>query len=331
MKNKRENWIDYLRGMGAIFVLLGHLVSYSSKLKFYLYSFHMPLFFFISGYLFKYEKNYLKLIKKNLKKLILPYLFFGVLTIIIVVLLGEKIYFIDAVKGLSFFNGSFPWNTSLWFFIVLFYSIIITNIIVGIVKNNKCAFTFVFCINIIICYMIKRLNITLPFGINITFFSLIFYWLGYIIKNNYFHIKNIICKVYNYKLIIIPIVILFILSFYISYKNERIVMSQCIYPRFIIFIFLSMVGIFIYSFIAKKIRYGKILKIFSELSLIMFSTQRILFRFIDIISRKLDIVLIGSNNYIVVFIIFVVILLFYLLYYKIKKIGGELCVKKLKD
>ena len=73
------------------------------------------------------------------------------------------------------------------------------------------------------------------------------------------------------------------------------------------------------------------MKIFSELSLIMFSTQRIIFRFIDIISRKLDIVLIGSNNYIVVFIIFVVILLFYLLYYKIKKIGGELCVKKLKD
>lgn len=53
---KREQWADILKGIGAILVVIGHLVLYEGNAKVYIYSFHMPLFFFISGYLYHHEK-----------------------------------------------------------------------------------------------------------------------------------------------------------------------------------------------------------------------------------------------------------------------------------
>ena len=38
MKKNRETWIDMLRGIGALLVLLGHLVPETSKLKLYIYT-----------------------------------------------------------------------------------------------------------------------------------------------------------------------------------------------------------------------------------------------------------------------------------------------------
>ena len=90
MKKNRETWIDMLRGIGALLVLLGHLVPETSKLKFYIYSFHMPMFFFISGYLFKYKNNIKYLIKDKFKKLIIPYFVFNVISLVITVILGTR-------------------------------------------------------------------------------------------------------------------------------------------------------------------------------------------------------------------------------------------------
>lgn len=46
MSSKRDNKIDLLKGIGALSVIIGHLVNYNGLLKTYIYAFHMPLFFF---------------------------------------------------------------------------------------------------------------------------------------------------------------------------------------------------------------------------------------------------------------------------------------------
>ena len=50
-------WVDAARGIGMMLVVLGHAISDTtmdnpllSRLFYFIYSFHMPLFFFISGY-----------------------------------------------------------------------------------------------------------------------------------------------------------------------------------------------------------------------------------------------------------------------------------------
>lgn len=73
---ERKYWIDNLKVFGIFLVVLGHFTP-NYKLDFsaqYLYQFHMPLFFIISGYLAKDYKSTVKIIlKKNCRRLLIPY------------------------------------------------------------------------------------------------------------------------------------------------------------------------------------------------------------------------------------------------------------------
>lgn len=64
-KNKRIDYLDIAKGIGILSVIIGHTfdVQYLSN---FLYSFHMPLFFVLSGYFFK-EKDTKTIVKKGLK------------------------------------------------------------------------------------------------------------------------------------------------------------------------------------------------------------------------------------------------------------------------
>ena len=53
----REEWIDYLRGVGIILMFIGHTSVWSPIVK-WIYGFHMPLFFMLSGFLFNKQKWY---------------------------------------------------------------------------------------------------------------------------------------------------------------------------------------------------------------------------------------------------------------------------------
>ena len=50
MKN-RVTYLDLAKGIGIILVVLGHMENISSELRIWISSFHMPLFFVISGML----------------------------------------------------------------------------------------------------------------------------------------------------------------------------------------------------------------------------------------------------------------------------------------
>lgn len=56
---KRIEWIDIVKFIGIFLVILGHSISADNKqlevYRNFIYSFHMPLFIFISGYLYKKE------------------------------------------------------------------------------------------------------------------------------------------------------------------------------------------------------------------------------------------------------------------------------------
>lgn len=69
----RELWIDMARGIGIILVFLGH--STGNPLIWLIYGFHMPLFFILSGYLYRTEKITV-FIKKLCLRYFVPYLCF---------------------------------------------------------------------------------------------------------------------------------------------------------------------------------------------------------------------------------------------------------------
>lgn len=51
----RQNWIDWSKSIGIYLVVLGHCSFFNKDIEGFIYTFHMPLFFMISGYLYKDE------------------------------------------------------------------------------------------------------------------------------------------------------------------------------------------------------------------------------------------------------------------------------------
>ena len=75
IKKERIVWVDQLRGLAFFFVVLGHL-PVDKTFKSWIYSFHMPIFFFITGFNFNIEKlaqtKPLDYLKKLCLRLLVP-------------------------------------------------------------------------------------------------------------------------------------------------------------------------------------------------------------------------------------------------------------------
>ena len=76
----RDESIDTLKGIAIILMVIGH-AGCSKFLHDYIYLFHMPLFFFITGYMFKFEyiDAPLKFIKRRLLTCYVPFVKYGLL------------------------------------------------------------------------------------------------------------------------------------------------------------------------------------------------------------------------------------------------------------
>ena len=83
----RDRSLDIIRGGCILLVVLGHIPGIPFELKKYIYSFHIPLFFFVSGYLFNFNKysrfSYKEFINYKLKKYIIPYFRMGLICLVL--------------------------------------------------------------------------------------------------------------------------------------------------------------------------------------------------------------------------------------------------------
>ena len=79
---KRLQYLDLAKAVGMLCVLIGHSFI-SEKINTVIYAFHMPLFFFISGYLCKPQKVALKKINQKCGHILVPYVITTFFTIIL--------------------------------------------------------------------------------------------------------------------------------------------------------------------------------------------------------------------------------------------------------
>lgn len=73
---KRKQSFDIMKGIGIIAMIVGHICS--PEVGRYIYLWHMPLFFLISGYFFR-EKGMKDCLKSNTKSLLIPYMLTAIL------------------------------------------------------------------------------------------------------------------------------------------------------------------------------------------------------------------------------------------------------------
>ena len=123
MENRENNkvvridWIDMTRGLVMILTVYSHCgLSSVPILSTWVYSFYMPLFFFVSGILLKVDKyTYRTFLLRRWQTLYKPYLFFSIVLAILSIPLHASDY-LEFLKSLIT-NG---WGGyALWFIPVL--------------------------------------------------------------------------------------------------------------------------------------------------------------------------------------------------------------------
>lgn len=175
MVKNRIWFIDYAKIIGLWMVIFAHL--YSSEgigeiniIRTYIYGFHMPFFFAVSGMLYKQRKEGLKYaLLKNVKSLFIPWLVFNLLFLIIEVINTGNI-FIDVfnIFCLNVYKGKDTFCGASWFIICLFF----IKCIFDILKySNK---TYLAYIIILLTFLPKIRN----FYLAQTTIGFTFYYLG---------------------------------------------------------------------------------------------------------------------------------------------------------
>ena len=193
MTKKRYTEIDMARGLGIILVVLGHALKQTGELEGapdvllnVIYSFHMPLFFALSGFtaakcLGMTDCASIKAFAANRsRRLLVPYFAMGLLYMPVKLIMSRY-----AVKPYTLSDtwriliGENP-NTALWFVYVLFLCSIAAACLVT-ERNLKASL----CVSFVLSASMYA------FGMDIRFFKYFFFFLlGIYIRRNYESIRE---------------------------------------------------------------------------------------------------------------------------------------------
>lgn len=199
MKN-RIAWVDFIRASGMLMIIMVHSlygIYTSSFLDKVLFAVNVPVFFVLSGYLFK-EKKLSQVIKSGFFNLILPYIFSIILIAII-----EQAYSTfpswinefsakDFVKGALYGIGTptvlpnkitIPAIGAIWFLLAMFCGNILFTLTFKLSNrmNKKGILELLVMIMVIAGFWTSK-YIQLPWSLNAALVSQSFYYAGYMFR-----------------------------------------------------------------------------------------------------------------------------------------------------
>lgn len=140
MNRNRLFYLDAARGLAILLVVLGHIWETDELLPVLIYSFHVPLFFMISGILTAYsgrEHRPLRcFILSGLRSLLVPYLFFE---LVFIVIFGLRNHFDFSSQSAHIYDCLLlkPLNVPMWFLPTLFLSELILILLIRYLQNRK--------------------------------------------------------------------------------------------------------------------------------------------------------------------------------------------------
>ncbi|WP_348717374.1 acyltransferase [uncultured Alistipes sp.] len=196
---ERQGWIDAMRGFAIFLVVVGHIEMFmlepveESVLVRIIYLFHIPLFFFISGYLSMNKADKMswpefgKSLLNSFRRLVLPAMIFFVLLNWIdpyyatLSSLPDKLYS-------GFFGGY-------WFTLVLFYILVVISVIRSLFRVGSPWFA-------IIVFAVLLLSLTSPLilsklNIGLEHRCLKLLCVRMFIDNLQFYMFGVLCRRYN--------------------------------------------------------------------------------------------------------------------------------------
>ena len=279
---KRIDWIDCAKGFGILCVIIGH-TPISKDLHNFIYSFHMPLFFLLSGFFFlKKQHTWREEFKNKFKTLIVPFVIFNLITfcfykMLVPVLNGKDIdvsSFGTLCLGMITGNRVTTW---LWFILVLFLAEQLIYIIFW-KRTHIWLKTFaVAALGCIVNYYVKEPQLMCIDNLLIPASFIMF---GIAIREHKLNYN----KKYNFLILVI-----FVVFAYLSIKstgNKGIEMYADRYGNYLYFYISSVAAIILIINAFIKLPSSRILIFLGKNSLIIYCVHKMLMRLIIITLDK---------------------------------------------
>jgi len=286
----RIQWIDVGKGLGLLLVISGHLVKIGSSLAIWIFSFHIPLFFFLSGYVSKITENDGKYsFKKILVSLIVPYFIFCLIGLIVSMIIpawrpssaGKIIYEVFyKVDPESLHVGQ------IWFLFCLAVVEVFFLLFLKLKIRNRYLIFGCIGLSAFLAYAIGKYNIgplivgsdsRLPWMIDSAFMGFFFFSFGY-----YSKLLKIFSKFYSkstYKNIVLGLLFLMI-NLYVSIRlNNPVNLSANVYGNLIYFVIASISGVFFVVSVSRLLENNSLLIYMGKNTLSIFSLHSFLLYF----------------------------------------------------
>lgn len=117
---QRIDFIDKIKGVCIILVIYSHILGDLFEGLRFIFCFHMPIFFCLSGLFFKPYTCYKEFLRKKVNALLVPFVFFYIISYSLFFFKKMMFGSIQNFSVLDFFSGEQMFNISLWFLLSLF-------------------------------------------------------------------------------------------------------------------------------------------------------------------------------------------------------------------
>lgn len=304
-KKNRIKWVDLAKGLGIILVIIGHCVYLGHFVHNWIFSFHMPLFFILSGLFFK-KDDPVHLIRKKYRQLIVPFIVFCAIGTAFTLVIPEcRKVSLEEILG-DIYSG-YPNSinvSSIWFLVCLFIVYILFNEIAVLSEKSKILAYGLLVMIVLFGFALGKApellsglpRGRLPMSIDCACVAILFFAVGYMFKRHIFDgIKAIETRSIFFHLVCIAFAL--IISVAVTFANGTVNLKSLIYNNEILYIIGSISG---FSFIALvstlMIRTNAVVspvRWFGENSLKIMGVQAIVVRLYVLLLSKL----IGRNFY----------------------------------
>ena len=257
--SERVDWVDTLKFIGILLVILGHI---NFPLNGFIYTWHMPLFFMVSGFFIKFETSFKDFIVKNFKRLMIPYFIFSIIGLFMEMLKRyllhrEALDYVHEIKGIfiymDFAGLCNTYAFVLWFLPALFFSRIFLYLI-----KNKMPSLLLQSFAVVFLFM-GSFYIGLPFGLDSALNSLIFVYAGNIIFEK--RLPNIL----------VFLSFLVLVAIYLFGFNLNLDMASKVYSNKFLNVIWAVSFVYVLIFCIKSIRLNsKFIKMWGSNTMLLF-------------------------------------------------------------
>ena len=269
---KRLDWVDQARGLSIFLVVYGHNFPACEP---YIYSFHVPLFFFISG-MFHPKKISFETIKRRAKMILIPYFFWAFALYLFWLFIGRnyglssdlELSPAENLVGIFYSQGGqtyMDWGIPIWFLTCIFLVFLIYSLLKKI--KNKILFVSA----LILCVLAgmvwpKAVGIHLPWSFDVALVATGIYAIGHHTKNWMIDLEK--------RMQLVWMILMFIIHIITFYLNTlKVDMYRSLYGQEVLFIISGISGSIAYILLLKTLPFLKFLSYLGRHTIVLLAAH----------------------------------------------------------